>query len=159
MSVIACLGASATVAVGSYDWIRDLEQRPGNASFHFFRFAAGGDLAYNAVQRIPKIITCHPDYVIILLGDNDVLAFVSNKHYRFLRLWKRLPRKPSPEWYRENMQAIVRRLKRDTSARIGLCSLIPIGEDPRSPDPFQAKPTAALPSTARYSRTSPRRKL
>jgi lysophospholipase L1-like esterase len=138
-AVVACLGASATAAKGSYDWIRDLEQRPSNASFRFCRFAQGGDLAYNGLQRLPDVIKSHPDIVIILLGDNDVLALISKKWARIARLWKHLPSKPSPEWYRENMQAIVRRLKRDTSARIALCSLLPFGEDPRSVNPFQAE--------------------
>ena len=138
-AVVACLGASATVAIGSYDWIRDLQQRPGNATLRFCRFAEGGDLAYNGLGRLPDIINCHPDFVIILLGDNDVLALISKKHYRFMRRWKHLPSKPSPGWYRETMQAIVRRLKSDTSARIALCSLIPIGEDPGSANPFQAE--------------------
>jgi lysophospholipase L1-like esterase len=88
---------------------------------------------------VPAIINRHPDYVIILLGENDVLAFISGKVAQFDRLTKHLPSKPSPEWYRENMQAIVRRLKSDTSARIALCSLIPIGEDPSSTNPFQAE--------------------
>ncbi len=138
-TVIACLGASATAAIGNYDWIRDVEQRPGNASLRFFRFAAGGDLAYNGLQRLPAIINCHPDYVIILLGENDVMALISKAVYRFVRLTKHLPHKPSPDWYRETMQAIVRGLKSGTSARIALCSLIPVGEDPGSADPFQAE--------------------
>ncbi len=33
----------------------------------------------------------------------------------------------------------MRRLKSDTSARVALCSLIPIGEDPGSANPFQAE--------------------
>jgi lysophospholipase L1-like esterase len=138
-AVVACLGASATDATGSYDWIRDVAERPNNASFRFFRFAEGGDLAYNGLQRVPDIIACHPDYVIVLLGDNDVLALISSKVAQFDRLTKHLPSQSSPEWYRENMQAIVRRLKRDTSARIALCSLIPIGEDPSALHPFQAE--------------------
>ena len=138
-AVVACLGASATRAKGSYDWIRDLEQRPSNASLRFCRFAQGGDLAYNGLQRLPDVIKSHPDIVIVLLGDNDVLALISKKFARFVRLWKHLPSKPSPEWYRENMQAIVCRMKRDTSARIALCSLLPFGEDPGSVNPFQAE--------------------
>jgi len=138
-AVVACLGASATVAIGSYDWIGDLAQRPGNEAFRFYRFAEGGDLAYNGLGRLPDIINCHPDYVIILLGENDVLALISKKHYQFVRLTKHLPRNPSPEWYRETMQAIVRRLKSDTKAALALCSLIPIGEDPGEAFPFQAE--------------------
>ena len=138
-AVVVCLGASATDATGSYDWIRDVAERPNNASLRFYRFAEGGDLAYNGLQRLPDITLCHPDYVIVLLGDNDVLALISRKVAQFDRLTKHLPSQPSPEWYRENMQAIVRRLKRDTSARIALCSLIPIGEDPSASHSFQAE--------------------
>lgn len=138
-AVVACLGASATDATGSYDWIRDLAQRPDNASLRFYRFAEGGDLAYNGLQRLPNIVSCHPDFVIVLLGDNDVLALISKKVAQFDRLTKDLPSQPSPEWFRKNIQAIVRRLKSDTSARIALCSLIPIGEDPDSSNPFQSE--------------------
>ncbi|HUI90438.1 MAG TPA: GDSL-type esterase/lipase family protein [Anaerolineales bacterium] len=137
--IVACLGASATVAIGSYDWIRDLEQRPGNAPFCFYRFAEGGDLAYNGRRRVPAIIKREPDYIIVLLGENDVLALISKKVQRFVRIGKQIPRQPSPEWYRENMQTIARDLKSGTSARIALCSLIPLGEDPKPVDPFQAE--------------------
>jgi lysophospholipase L1-like esterase len=138
-AVVACLGASATDATGSYDWIRDLAQRPDNASLRFYRFAEGGDLAYNGLQRLPDIVNCHPDYVIVLLGDNDVLALISKKVAQFDRLTKHLPNQPSPECFSDNIQAIVHCLKSDTSARIALCSLIPIGEDPGSSKPFQAE--------------------
>lgn len=138
-AIVACLGASATDAAGSYDWIADLARRPENASLRFYRFAEGGDLAYNGRQRVPAISASQPDYVIVLLGENDVLALISPQVAQFDRLTKHLPVQPSPEWYRENMQVIVHRLKRDTSARIALCSLIPIGEDPDSQDPFQAE--------------------
>jgi lysophospholipase L1-like esterase len=138
-AIVACLGASATDATGSYDWIRDLAQRPNNATLRFYRFAEGGDLAYNGLQRLPDIVKRQPDYVIVLLGDNDVLALISTKVAQFDRLTKHLPSRPSPQWYRENIQAIVHRLRSDTSARIALCSLIPIGEDPGASNPFQAE--------------------
>jgi len=138
-ATVACLGASATVAIGSYDWIKDLEQRPGTAHYRFERFAEGGDLAYNGLQRVPAIVQRQPEAIIILLGDNDALALVSKALLGFVRLTKHLPQRPSPEWYRENMQTIVQTLKRQTSARIGLCSLIPVGESPASAQPFQAE--------------------
>jgi lysophospholipase L1-like esterase len=138
--IVACLGSSSVDSKGTYDWIRELEQRPANAPLRFLRFAAGGDLAYNGLQRLPKIVNLHPDYVIVLLGDNDVLALISKKFLRFSGLlMKHLPSKPSPEWFRENMQAIVRGLKSDTSARVALCSPQPIGEDPSSTNLFQAE--------------------
>jgi hypothetical protein len=78
-NVVACLGASATDARGSYDWIADLAQRPRNSHLSFYRFAEGGDLAYNGLQRVPEIVACRPDYVVILLGNNDVLALLSKR--------------------------------------------------------------------------------
>jgi len=138
-TIVACLGSSSTAARGPYDWIQELEQRPHNASFLFYRFAHGGDLAYNGLQRLPKVIACRPDRVIVQLGGNDVLALISITMTRFVRLTKRPPHEPSPEWYHEVIRKIVYHLKRETSARIALCSEIPIGEDPNSANPFQAE--------------------
>ena len=39
-----------------------------------------------------------------------------------------VPCAPSPEWFRENLTEIARRLKGETAADIGLCSLCPIGD-------------------------------
>jgi lysophospholipase L1-like esterase len=137
--IVACLGSSSTAARGPYDWIHGLEQRPANAEYRFYRFAAGGDLAYNGLQRLPRVIACHPDRVIVQLGGNDVLALVFPTMARFVRLTKHPPQQPSPEWFREIIQTIVQRLKQETSAHIALCSEIPIGEDLESTNPFQVE--------------------
>jgi len=137
--VVACLGSSSTAAKGPYDWIGDLQKRPENHGLEFLRFAEGGDLAYNGLQRVPKVISCHPDFVVILLGGNDVMASMSrqSEYYEvMLKLTKRLPRKPSPEWFYEVMDEVVDRLKDGTSARIAVCSLPPWGENLESEDPF-----------------------
>jgi lysophospholipase L1-like esterase len=137
--VAACLGSSSTAARGIYDWIGDVAKRPGNESWRFRRFAAGGDLAYSGLQRVDEIVACQPDAVIVLLGGNDVLASVFPNVARILGGWKRLPRRPSPDGYRENMTGIVRQLAGRTSARLALCSIQPIGEDPTPADPIQAE--------------------
>jgi lysophospholipase L1-like esterase len=137
--VVACLGSSSTAAKGSFNWIGALEQRPHNTAYRFYNFGVGGDLAYNGLERLKDVIDCHPDIVIIHLGGNDVLTSVSKKMLWFLRRWKHIPADPSPAWYRENMLAIIRRIKTDTKARIAICSLQPIGEDPASSNPFQAE--------------------
>lgn len=140
--VVACLGSSSVSADGPYDWIRDLEQRPGNEDLRFYRFAAGGDLSYNGLQRLQKVIDCHPDYVVVLLGGNDVMASMpkqSTYYEVMLKLTKHLPRKPSPDWFRENMTIIAHRLKTETMAKVALCSLPPWGENLTSMDPFQAE--------------------
>jgi lysophospholipase L1-like esterase len=137
--VVACLGSSSTAAHGLYDWIGDVAKRHGNESWRFRRYAAGGDLAYNGLQRAGQIVASSSDAVIVLLGGNDVLASVFPKLERFLGGWKRLPRKPSPDWYRESMLAIVRRLAKGAPERVALCSIQPIGEDPTDVHPIQSE--------------------
>ena len=136
-TLVACLGASITAAKGSYDWIGDLKRRPRNGGMRFRNFGIGGDLAYNALQRLPHVVACRPDTVIVLVGDNDVIALNSRRFRLVTQAWKHLPRTPSPEWFRESIQSLARRLKAESPVRVALCSLVPIGEDPDSPNPFQ----------------------
>jgi lysophospholipase L1-like esterase len=138
--IVACLGSSSTAGRGqAFDWIGELKRRPRNQRVQFLNFGVGGDLAYNALERLPAVLACRPDKVVVWIGGNDVLALVSAKMRRFFRLSKRLPRAPSPDWFREDMQKIAHRLKAETRASVGLCSLPPMGEDPASADPFQSE--------------------
>jgi lysophospholipase L1-like esterase len=132
-SIVACLGSSSTTGKGqAFNWIIELQRRLGPRRFVFRNFGVGGDLAYNALQRLSGVIASCPKKIVVLIGGNDVLALVSIKARRFFRFSKRLPRDPSPEWFRENLQAIASRAKAETSAAIALCSLPLIGEDPMS---------------------------
>jgi lysophospholipase L1-like esterase len=139
-AVVACLGSSSTAGRGqAFNWIHELQRRPNTKRFVFRNFGIGGDLAYNALQRLPGVIPVRPHKVVILIGGNDVLACVFKKPRMFFRITKRLPQDPSSAWFRENLQQIVRRLKTETSATLGLCSLPPIGEDPTSTNPCQSE--------------------
>jgi lysophospholipase L1-like esterase len=139
-TVVACLGSSSTAGKGqAFDWISELERRPRNQRFRFLNLGVGGDLAYNALQRLPDLFASRPHKALVWVGGNDVLALVSPKARHYFRVTKRLPTEPSPEGFRENLLAIVQRLKTETSAIIALCSLPPIGEDPASSDPLQSE--------------------
>ena len=159
--VVACLGSSSTAGKGqAFNWIGELERRPRNQRFRFRNFGIGGDLAYNALQRLPALLASRPQKVVVWIGGNDVLALVSSKARRFFRISKHLPTEPSSEWFRESLQAIARRLKGETAATIALCSLPPIGEDPSSANPFQnelnqriAEHTAIVRQVAQQERT------
>jgi lysophospholipase L1-like esterase len=138
-TVIACLGSSSTSGKGqAFDWISELRRKHRNKHYDFRNFGVGGDLSYNALRRLPAVIECRPGFVIVWIGANDVLALVSGKVRRIFRIWKHLPAEPSREWFLENISIIVRRLKGETSARIALCSLAPLGEDLSSAHPFQS---------------------
>jgi lysophospholipase L1-like esterase len=140
LCVVACLGSSSTAGKGqAFNWIEALQNRLGQERFVLRNFGVGGDLAYNALQRLPQVIVSNPRKVVVLIGANDVLALVSAKVRKFYRLAKKLPRDPSPEWFRANLQVIAQRLKQTTFADLALCSLAPIGEDLNSTDPFQCE--------------------
>jgi len=139
-TIVACLGSSSTAGKGqAFDIIGELSCRPGNSRLVFRNFGVGGDLAYNALQRVPHVIACRPDKIVIWVGGNDVLAKVSPNVRCFFRISKHLPAEPSLTWFHGNIRAIVLRLKAETEARIALCSLPPIGEDPSSEMAFQAE--------------------
>jgi lysophospholipase L1-like esterase len=138
--IVACLGSSSTAGKGqAFNWIIELQRRLGERRVVFRNFGVGGDLAYNALQRLSDVIASHPKKIVVFIGGNDVLALVSTKVRRFFRISKRLPRDSTPEWFRENLRAIVLRVKAETSATIALCSLPPIGEDPVFSNPFQSE--------------------
>ena len=138
--IVACLGSSSTAGKGqAFDWISELERRPCNRRFRFRNFGVGGDLAYDALQRLPDVLACRPDKVVVWVGANDVFALVSKKVRRFIQFAKHLPSEPSPEWFHENLRAIVGRLNAETFAAVALCSLPPIGEDPVSTNPLQSE--------------------
>jgi lysophospholipase L1-like esterase len=117
----------------------ELQRRLGERRVTFRNFGVGGDLAYNALQRLSDVVASHPKKIVVFIGGNDVLALVSTKARTFFRISKRLPRDSSAEWFRENLRAIILRLKAETLAAIALCSLPPIGEDPVSANPFQGE--------------------
>jgi len=135
---VACVGSSSTAGKGqAYNWIVELAHRPQNRRFTFRNFGIGGDLSFNVLERLPQVLDCRPKFVVVAVGNNDVLALASPKARRFFRIVKRLPHTPSAAWFRENLGAIARGLKDSGRATVALCSLPPMGEDPDSSQPFQ----------------------
>ena len=136
---IACLGSSTTASRGTYKWIGELETRPQNSRFEFLNFGVGGDLSFDTVRVLDRVITVRPGRVIILIGANDILASVFPNFRRFVRIVKRLSEEPSPARFEENLNFIVHKLRRGANPRIGLSSLAPLGEDPNTRHPVQAR--------------------
>lgn len=139
-STVAFLGSSSTAGKGqAFDWIAELSRRPENKRWRFDNFGVGGDLAFNALKRLPDVLACRPQIVVVWIGANDVLSLASTTVRRLFQIFKHLPSEPSPQWFRENLCEIVRRLKAADSVKIAICSLAPIGEDLSSEDSFQSK--------------------
>jgi lysophospholipase L1-like esterase len=122
-----CAGDSITRGAVSVDYVSMLAARMPD--WDFVNAGVNGELAYNLSQRIGDIVALDPDAVTILIGSNDVNSTFGLRAELGYMAVKRLPERPSPIFFRENLVGIVRTLKRETRARIALVSIPPIGED------------------------------
>jgi lysophospholipase L1-like esterase len=111
-SVVVSAGASMTQGTLGGDWVGALRGRPELAAYEFVNAGINGNTSADLLARVDTdIVACRPAAVTILVGSNDVRNGTS------------------PDQYRDNLTAIVDRLKARTTARISLMSLPPLGED------------------------------
>lgn len=129
MKTVCCFGASLTSGTVSFNYLDLLSARPTLKDFEFINHGVNGDLAWNGLQRLDKVIADDPDFVTIMIGTNDVNATLSERNWIRYKSFNHLPTRPTLEWYEENLKAIVERLKKETEAKLALVSLAPIGED------------------------------
>jgi lysophospholipase L1-like esterase len=127
--IVVCLGASMVRGQVSYNFVNLLDQRMAGDGFQFINAGVAGDQAYNVLVRLDSVIDYRPDFVIILVGTNDVTATLSPTLARISRLTRKFPQPPSAKFYRYNMLRIIKTLREKTSAKIALVSLPILGED------------------------------
>jgi len=127
--LVVCLGASIMRGQVSSNFIDVLVERMKRDGYRFVNQGVAGYEAYNVLIHLDSAINLKPDYVVILVGTNDVTATLNPTTARLSRLTKKLPQSHSAQFYRDNIHEIVRTLKENTSAKIGLISLPVLGED------------------------------
>jgi lysophospholipase L1-like esterase len=126
---VVCLGASIVRGQVSTNFVNLLNQRMYKHGFHFTNAGVNGDLAYNVLTRLNTVVDKQPDFIIILVGTNDVIGALVPKMANWYRRAKKLPILPTEQWYRDNMLKIVQYLKENTRAKIALASLPVLGEN------------------------------
>jgi len=122
---LTCIGDSLTRAQLSVDYIAPLTRRQ---PLTVERFGVNGDFAYNLLRRLDPVIATRADAITVLIGTNDARASIPG--YPTAKAVKRkgLPHAPSRSWFADCLEAIVKRLRRDTDARIALLSLPALGQ-------------------------------
>lgn len=128
-SLVVCVGDSITHASVSADWVRVAAARLAPLGCELVRAGVNGDLAWNVAARLDPVIACQPDVVVLLVGTNDVNATLSPASAEQYRKSKRLPERPTADWYRSNVALILDRLAMETSARVAILEIPPLGED------------------------------
>ena len=87
------------------------------------------DLTWNLNQRIDDIIKHNPDYVTILIGTNDAIGSQPVKLIQdYYIQTKNLPQVPSIEWFEDQIEIFVDKIKKNTSAKIAITTLPWLGE-------------------------------
>ncbi len=126
---VILFGDSITRGQFSADYVELLQERMGAEGFEFENNGINNDTTYNLLKRIRGIIDCCPDFIILLIGTNDVIASLKAVNAAFYIATKLLPRQPMPDWSLANVRQIIRRLKSESNAVIGAASIPMLGED------------------------------
>ena len=130
---VLCLGASIVQGRISSNFVDILSQRMERDGFRFINAGVAGYQSYNVLINLESAIDIKPDFIVILVGTNDVTAVLHPGISKLARLTNKTPQPPSEWSYHENMLQIVKILEQKTSAKIALVSIPPLGEDLDSP--------------------------
>ena len=125
--VVVCCGDSITHGHIGYDWVGSLREK--DKTKLFINAGINADLTWNLNQRVKDIIKHNPDYITILIGTNDAIGSQPVKQIQqYYIQTKGLPKKPSIEWFEEQLDELVSTLTNKTNARISLITLPFLGE-------------------------------
>jgi lysophospholipase L1-like esterase len=84
-------------------------------------------------ERLKLALSVYPDYIVILIGTNDVSAMYGEPFRTCLSFINRLPATPTMELYERNLTDILRIIHETSDmTKVAICTLPPLGEDLRS---------------------------
>ena len=126
---ILFLGASIIQGRISVSIVNSLKQKLDPRKYKFINQGIAGFESYNILNKLDKAINTNPDYVILLGGTNDILSALDPKLSRLSRKLKKIPHEPTLFNFFQNVTEIVKRLKRETHAKIAIASLPILGEN------------------------------
>ena len=131
--VVVCLGASIVRGRASVDFVEMLRARL--PQLEFVNGGVNSDTADDILQRLDSVIACHPKAIVILVGTSDAQAILNPSGPAAKKKQKETgnTEPPSVANFQRNLLACVSELSERTGARIGLCSLPPLGQDISAP--------------------------
>ncbi len=130
--LVVALGDSITHGRVSGNYVQILAQQDNVQSYTYVNAGINSRLAFNALQIIDSVVACQPSFVTILIGTNDVLATASDEKLKYYMDKWQLSKKPDFTFYKDSLIKIIDTLQLQTTAKIGIFSLPPIGENENS---------------------------
>jgi lysophospholipase L1-like esterase len=126
---ILFLGASITQGKISKSFIKMLKEKLGTKQYIFINQGVAGYESYNILKKLYKGIRTNPDFVILLVGTNDVLSSLDPKLEVLSRKLKHIPHEATLFNFSNNITKIIKCLKQETNSKIAIASLPVIGEN------------------------------
>jgi lysophospholipase L1-like esterase len=121
--VVVLLGASTIQGNVSFNIVDEVARRLPERDL--VNAGINGNTSAQALARVPEVVACRPDAVVVHIGANDALAI------RGSAMAQNVAERPTLDGFAANLSAIVRGLA-PTGARIALMSIQPVGEQPDS---------------------------
>jgi len=135
---LVLIGDSITHGHVSADYAQMLRERLTRVhvspSIDVINAGINSELAYNALQRVDKVIQCDPDVVTILIGTNDANGALTPKRQVEHQKKMKLPELPTAERFRAYLTELITRLTNETRAKVAILSLPTMNEDPSAPE-------------------------
>lgn len=126
---ILFLGASITKGQISKSYVSILKKRLGIKQYEYINHGVAGFETFNVLNKLPKSIATNPDFVILLIGTNDVLSSLDPKLEKLSRKLKNIPHKATLHHFNKNISKIIRLLIKETNSKIAIASLPVVGEN------------------------------
>jgi acyl-CoA thioesterase-1 len=127
--LVVLFGDSITEGNMSASYVEELVRRMGADGYHFQNAGVGGDTAFNLLQRVAPVVAAQPDAVVIMVGTNDLQAYLrGGKLIWIMQQLKKLPQPMTLEWYVRLVRQIVETLQDETYAALAICSIPVMGE-------------------------------
>jgi lysophospholipase L1-like esterase len=124
---VVCAGDSLTHGTMSFDYVQALRERLPTA--RLFNAGVNGDLAFNLAERLPEIVACDPDVVVVLIGTNDLCGAENPAVAMRQRRQKRLPQMATQDFFEAQLQRLLVGLAAQTKAKVIVVTPPLLGED------------------------------
>lgn len=129
--VVIFIGDSLTHGTIGESYTKIVSDRLKSEKFEYINAGINGELTFNVLKRMDDIIQCKPDFATLLIGTNDANGSISLENAKIYERRKDFPTEPDfwkEKRFKEDLNSIVKRLKQETSARIAILSIPPLGE-------------------------------
>jgi acyl-CoA thioesterase I len=130
--LVACIGDSNTHGNSGFNYVNWLKTNLESSGLEFCNAGYNSDLAWNVLQRLDRVIALNPEYIIIMVGTNDVVASLSRESAESYMQNKKLPQQPNSVFFIDSYRSMIDRIRAECNARIAIVSIPVIGENPGS---------------------------